>query len=376
MKEGKKRNKPAASGVITLACALALGAGAGWLGAWAADHIDFSPLLLAGTLILAAAGMMGQIILHEAGHLLGGLATGYAFVSFRVGSWMLLKRDGRLHLGRYTLPGTGGQCLMAPPTWKEDGFPALLYNLSGPLANLLAAAVCGAAAWLCRERAPLAALLLGVWALVGAYLGLLNGIPMKIQGMPNDGYNALRLRRDKASLRAVWAQLAINMAQTQGLRLGEVPEDWFSLPGDAGPTDPLKSAVWVCRYSRLLDQGRYQEADALCDTLLKTGDLALATPLRPPAGPGVFPSGGRRKGRGGEGSAGPYPQGVRPADEEQSRGGPGALGGRRGPGGRRPGPERAQGPRNGAGVVALPRRERGRAAAMGVVRTATASSGA
>ena len=276
MKEGKKRNKPAASGVITLACALALGAGAGWLGAWAADRVDFSPLLLAGTLVLAAAGMMGQIILHEAGHLLGGLATGYAFVSFRVGSWMLLKRDGRLHLGRYTLPGTGGQCLMAPPPWKEDGFPALLYNLSGPLANLLAAAVCGAAAWLCRERAPLAALLLGVWALVGAYLGLLNGIPMKIQGMPNDGYNALRLRRDKASLRAVWAQLAINMAQTQGLRLGEVPEDWFSLPGDAGPTDPLKSAVWVCRYSRLLDQGRYQEAAALCDTLLKTGDLALA----------------------------------------------------------------------------------------------------
>ena len=73
MKEGKKRNKPAASGVITLACALALGAGAGWLGAWAADRVDFSPLLLAGTLVLAAAGMMGQIILHEAGHLLGAL---------------------------------------------------------------------------------------------------------------------------------------------------------------------------------------------------------------------------------------------------------------------------------------------------------------
>ena len=177
MKEGKKRNKPGASGVITLACALALGAGAGWLGAWAADRVDFSPLLLAGTLVLAAAGMMGQIILHEAGHLLGGLATGYAFVSFRVGSWMLLKRDGRLHLGRYTLPGTGGQCLMAPPTWKEDGFPALLYNLSGP--------------WPISWPPPAAAQRPGsagkglLWPPCcwgsgrwwGAYLGLLNGIP-------------------------------------------------------------------------------------------------------------------------------------------------------------------------------------------------------
>lgn len=49
-----------------------------------------------------------QIIVHEAGHLAGGLATGYTFCSFRVGSWMLQKEQGRLKLRRLSLAGTAG----------------------------------------------------------------------------------------------------------------------------------------------------------------------------------------------------------------------------------------------------------------------------
>ena len=58
---------------------------------------------------------------------------------------MLLKKDGRLQFCRYQLAGTGGQCLLAPPPWREEGFPSLLYNLGGPAANLLSAALCGLA---------------------------------------------------------------------------------------------------------------------------------------------------------------------------------------------------------------------------------------
>ena len=38
-----------------------------------------------------------RMALHEGGHLAAGLATGYGFVSFRIGSIMLLKKDGRLY---------------------------------------------------------------------------------------------------------------------------------------------------------------------------------------------------------------------------------------------------------------------------------------
>jgi len=36
-----------------------------------------------------------HIILHEAGHLVGGLLSGYKFISFRVGSFALVRRDGK-----------------------------------------------------------------------------------------------------------------------------------------------------------------------------------------------------------------------------------------------------------------------------------------
>ena len=188
---------------------MALGFGAGWLGAWMADHADLAGWQLLALLAAAAVGVLVQIVLQR------GRAPGRRGSPPGTGSYpsasaasMLLKKDGRLQFFRYQLAGTGGQCLLAPPPWREEGFPSLLYNLGGPAANLLSAALCGLGAWLCWQKAPLAAGLWGVWAMLGLYLGLVNGIPLKIQGMPNDGYNALCLRGDKAAQRAIWAQLA------------------------------------------------------------------------------------------------------------------------------------------------------------------------
>ena len=70
-----------------------------------------------------------------------GLATGYRFVSFRIGSWMLQREHGKLRVRKFTLAGTGGQCLLAPPL-TDGKMPCVLYNLGGPLANLITALLC------------------------------------------------------------------------------------------------------------------------------------------------------------------------------------------------------------------------------------------
>lgn len=268
-----KTKKHLFSGLLAWAAVVLLGGCAGYLGAMLAGRMGLAGGFIA-IILGIAAGLLVQIVVHEAGHLAAGLATGYGFVSFRVGSWMLIRRAGRFHLCRYDLPGTGGQCLLAPPPWREKGFPAFFYNLGGPLANLLFSALCWSGAWLGRESLPgVSAVLVGV-GIAGFYLGLVNGVPMKIGGMPNDGFNALTFGKDRASGRAFWAQLAINAAQIEGKRLGEIPAGWFDLPGDTGPDDPLKGAVWVYRYGRLIDQGRYSEAEALGARLLEQGRLA------------------------------------------------------------------------------------------------------
>lgn len=78
-----------------------------------------------------------QVVIHEAGHLICGLLSGYTFSSFRIGSFMLLKENGRLVTKRLKIPGTGGQCLMAPPEMVNGKFPVVLYNLGGSLFNLI-----------------------------------------------------------------------------------------------------------------------------------------------------------------------------------------------------------------------------------------------
>ena len=58
---------------------------------------------------------MVNVIIHEGGHLIFGLMTGYKFNSFRIFSVILIKQNGKLKIKNISLAGTGGQCLMSPP---------------------------------------------------------------------------------------------------------------------------------------------------------------------------------------------------------------------------------------------------------------------
>lgn len=77
------------------------------------------------------------IIAHEAGHLVGGLLSGYKFVSFRIGNLTFIRKNGHLKIKKYSLAGTGGQCLMCPPDGDPDTVPTTLYLAGGLLANIV-----------------------------------------------------------------------------------------------------------------------------------------------------------------------------------------------------------------------------------------------
>ena len=94
-------------------------------------------------LVSMYAALFLQIIIHEAGHLVFGLLTGYRFISFRVSSFMWMKDSDRIRFKRLSVAGTGGQCLMAPPELKDGKMPVQLYNYGGAIMNLIASAVCG-----------------------------------------------------------------------------------------------------------------------------------------------------------------------------------------------------------------------------------------
>lgn len=206
-----------------------------------------------------------QTMIHEGGHLLFGLLSGYEFTSYRIFGWMLMKdAEGRLHLRRFTVAGTDGQCLLSPPDLKDGKIPVLLYNLGGSLMNLMTAlAALLGCAFLPEGSFWWGCLLL--FALTGFGLALLNGIPMRIGPIDNDGRNALSLRRDPAAMYAFWLQMKGNARLAAGERLRDMPEEWFYMPEDEKMTCGLVAAQGVLVCNRLMDQHRFREAEELME---------------------------------------------------------------------------------------------------------------
>ena len=254
---------------------LAMGFGCGLLVGQYAQRAEESgvPGGMPGAIIILFAGfIIGiylQIAVHEGGHLVFGLLTGYRFCSYRLGSLMLLKEEGRLGLRRMSIAGTGGQCLMGPPDWRED-LPVVLYNAGGCLMNLLCAILC-LLLWLPLRGHWLGGLPL-VCGVVGLVYALINGIPMRLGGVDNDGRNILSLKKDRAARYAFWQQMKLSEVQSKGLRLRQMPEIWFEYPEDR-LDNPLIASVAVFACNRLLDRGETAAARRAIEELLarKTG---------------------------------------------------------------------------------------------------------
>ena len=69
---------------------------------------ELFPLYIVLFLIFLYFIMFLQTVIHELGHLLFGLATGYKFSSFRIGGVIFVKDNGKLRVKRYFPCGYGG----------------------------------------------------------------------------------------------------------------------------------------------------------------------------------------------------------------------------------------------------------------------------
>jgi len=216
-----------------------------------------------------------QMIIHEAGHLVCGLFTGYRFVSFRIGSFMIASRGGKIEIRRYSLAGTGGQCLLAPPDMKEGRIPYKLYNLGGALFNFLSAGLFLVFWYVTKNTVLSSFCFFGM--VFGIIIGLLNGIPLQISGVDNDGRNIVSLGKAPESMRAFWLQLKINSMQMEGIRLKDMPAEWFKLP-DGWPMDnSICAAIAVVVCNREIDRMEFTRGAELAAELVgeKNGLIPL-----------------------------------------------------------------------------------------------------
>ena len=199
-----------------------------------------------------------MVIVHEGGHLLCGLLTGYKFVSFRIFNLTFIKVDGKLKIKRFGIAGTGGQCLLDPPDLPIDKIPTAWYNAGGVLANIIVGLLVLPLLW--AHLHPMLMVAIVIFLITDLFLILMNGIPMQPGVLGNDAYNMLYLNRNQAAKRGLVMQLRSNALIQNGVRPKDMPEEWFEVPANINYSNPLELAVPLMRASRLMDEYRMEEA--------------------------------------------------------------------------------------------------------------------
>lgn len=227
-----------------------------------------------GWMILALVIVVyGHVALHELGHLIGGLISGYGFSSYRLGSLVLMKENGKFRLRRFSVPGTAGQCLMIPPKPVEGKIPFVRYGLGGVAANAVVTVI-ALILWLILSKDSMFSVVLMMTALFGAVLALSNGLPIRMGHVDNDGCNVRTLKKHPEAMTHYIHQMQISDYLTKGIPVEEMPEEWFPKPELSEMTDSMSATAGVFYASRLLAQGSIPEARAWMEQLLEA-DIAV-----------------------------------------------------------------------------------------------------
>ena len=225
-------------------------------------------IILLIALIILYLGMHLQLILHEIGHLIFGLISGYKFSSFRIGNIMLIKQKNKLKIKIFKVAGTSGQCIMTPPELANNKIPVLLYNFGGAIFNILFAMLFIAIYFIFQNN-NIINYMVKILAIYGIYFAALNGIPMKMGTIDNDGFNALSLNKNEEAQKAFWTQLKINEMLAKNKRVKEMPEEWFNLDKDADLKNSIVATIEVYNCNRLMDEHEFKKANKKMEKLLK-----------------------------------------------------------------------------------------------------------
>ncbi|MBR6562524.1 MAG: M50 family metallopeptidase [Clostridia bacterium] len=269
MKNNEKKKK---SRLLGLILPLLVGVVFGVVLAEYGSRIPDVPGLGIASFAFMVLAIFAQIAIHEAGHLVFGLATGYKFCSYRLFGFMVQKSNGRLVFKRFKLAGTGGQCLLIPPALNGGRYKSVLYHLGGVIMNLLSSAIF--AILLCISGSYFVDSLCVMMIVFGVLFALVNGIPMTTQNIDNDGKNAIYTSKSPKASTAMWIQLSINAMQADGKRLKDMPDEWFVFPDEADMNNGLIASLAAFCCNRLMDQGRLEECEREIERIISL-DSAL-----------------------------------------------------------------------------------------------------
>jgi hypothetical protein len=216
------------------------------------------PLLLAGSVVVAA---IACVVVHETGHVLGGVLAGFRFHSMAIGP-LKLERGFRLSRHRGALAWSGGWVGMVPGRLDRLRLRTLILVAAGPVASLLWGAV---VLLLPFSKGPASTTFIAA-SLLG---GVIELLPVRVGAVAFDGWRIWNLLR-----RSPWGErwLALTRLSAE-IQDGVMPE---ALSAEAlanavalrdGSIDTVTAHGTA--YFAALHQHRDAEAGELLETCLR-----------------------------------------------------------------------------------------------------------
>lgn len=206
--------------------------------ATANPNIGIAAIILYSWLLIL---FLSQIIIHEGGHCVFGLLTGYRFFSFRILSYTLIKENNKFKIRRYKFPGSFGQCLMIPPKNKGNSH-FIIFFMGGVIADTVIALL---TAWLAFGSHNLIFVLRCCFMTTFLYTFgsvLINGIPSKQGKISTDGTNVFALITNRQAKESCYLQLSAIPLMQNGYTYTSFPKEIITVPEGADLTNPL--IIW------------------------------------------------------------------------------------------------------------------------------------
>ena len=223
-------------------------------------------MALAITYLIAATFL--HIVVHETGHLVFGLLSGYRFVSFRVFSYQLSNTGNGFVLHRYRLTGTSGQCLMDPPGELGGDYPYRLYLLGGVIFNALFSLLALLAGIYMGGSG--AAFFLRIFFFTGMFIAVTNLIPIR-EPVQNDGYNFFYLSEEDK--RYIWVQFKFYAAQIRGIELLDMDESYFEY--DAPVNSSFEATIALAAIRKAESRKDFAEVERISDDILEAAGYVM-----------------------------------------------------------------------------------------------------
>lgn len=224
---------------------------------------DISILFFIYTMTTLAVSIPLHVILHETGHLLTGLLSGYEFIMFRLFNSVWIKTDDGLSKRQESIPGVMGQALMVPPANSQtEQSPYLLYHLGGIILNTLTAL---AFFLFARSLAdPFTRFFFYFSGVLAFFFAISNLLPFK----GTDGYNILNYLKNPQQEDEILAMLHLYQDMVEGRSFNDILERYpFETPQDFA--NPNTVTFYSLEASAALENKNFEKAREIYAVLWK-----------------------------------------------------------------------------------------------------------